>query len=153
VLEKVPDAQFLHAGDGELRDAVLAEAERLGISGNFRLLGWRRDVREIIHLSDVLVLTSLWEGLPRVFPQAMAAGKPIVATAVDGAPEAVKDGVNGFLSKPHDVEYMAEKVALLLMDRPLAAGMGEAGRSMVHEFDEAESLVRVEALYDTLIRR
>ena len=152
VLKEVPSAVFLHAGDGELKGDVLAEAGRLGISGSFRLLGWRRDVREIIHASDVVVLTSLWEGLPRVFPQAMAAGKPIVATAVDGTPEAVKDGVNGFLAQPHDVEHMADRVALLLKDRPLAARMGEAGRSMVREFDEAESLARVEALYDTLLK-
>ncbi len=152
VLEQVPDAHFIQAGDGELREEVLAEAGRLGVSGRFHLLGWRRDVREIIHASDVIVLTSLWEGLPRVIPQAMAAGKPVVATAVDGTPEAVKDGVSGFLARPHDVDYMAEKVALLLSDKGLAAKMGSAGRELVAEFDEGRMLDDLSALYNKLLR-
>lgn len=151
VLKSVPDTHFVQAGDGELRDAMLAEADRLGISDKFHLLGWRRDVRDIIHVSDVVVLTSLWEGLPLVVPQAMAAGKPVVATAVDGTPEAVKDGVNGFLAAPHDIGRMAEKVALLLADRQLAVRMGEAGRDMVAEFDQDEMVRRVEALYERLL--
>src|SRR5512143_4150896 len=152
VFARFPDAHFVHAGDGELRGEMEAEAKRLGLNGHLHMLGWRRDVKELMHMSDVMVLTSLWEGLPKVLPQAMAAGKPVVATAVDGTPEAVRDGVNGFLANPHDIEYMADKVALLLTDRTLAARMGEAGRAMVHEFDEAESLARVEALYDTLLK-
>jgi glycosyltransferase involved in cell wall biosynthesis len=151
VLESVPDAHFIQAGDGELRGEVLAEADRLGISGRFHLLGWRRDVREIIHLSDVIVLTSLWEGLPRVIPQAMAAGKPVVATAVDGTPEAVRDGVNGFLARPHDVDLMAEKVALLLKDEGLRKEMGENGRELVSEFDEVGMLNGLCALYERLL--
>ncbi len=152
VLERVPDAHFIQAGDGELRDFVLAEARRLKIDDRYHLLGWRRDVRDIIHLSDVLVLTSLWEGLPRVIPQAMAAGKPVVCTAVDGSPEAVKDGVNGFLARPRDVDYIAEKVSLLLSDKALATKMGEAGRAMVGEFDEARMLGDLDALYDSLLK-
>ena len=67
---------------------------------HLHLLGWRHDIAELLQVTDVLALTSRWEGLPRVFPQAMAAGVPIVATRVDGAPEAVIDGVNGFLLAP-----------------------------------------------------
>jgi glycosyltransferase involved in cell wall biosynthesis len=151
VIETMPDAHFLQVGDGELRDAVQGEAERLGIEKSYHLLGWRRDVREIIHLSDVMVLTSLWEGLPKVLPQAMAAGRPVVATAVDGTPEAIRDGVNGFLAKPHDVESMAQKVVVLLKDKGLAARMGEAGRAMVAEFDEARMLADLGVLYERLL--
>lgn len=151
VLKSAPDTHFVQAGDGELRDAMLAEADRLGVSGRLHMLGWRSDVRDIIYASDVVVLTSLWEGLPLVAPQAMAAGKPVVATAVDGTPEAVIDGVNGFLAAPHDIGRMAEKVALLLADKQLAARMGEAGRGMVTEFDQDEMVRRVEALYERLL--
>lgn len=151
VLKAVPDARFLVAGDGELRGLVEAEAIRLGVSDRVTLLGWRRDVRDLLHACDVFLLTSLWEGLPKVLAQAMSANKPIVATAVDGTPEAVKDGVNGFLAKPHDVSLMAEKVALLLTDKPLAARMGAAGREMVAEFDESEMMRRVESLYARLL--
>jgi glycosyltransferase involved in cell wall biosynthesis len=152
VLESVPDAHFVQAGDGELRGEVLAEAERLGISGRFHLLGWRRDVREIIHLSDVIVLTSLWEGLPRVIPQAMAAGKPVVATAVDGTPEAVRDGVNGFLATPHDIGRMSDKVVLLLKDEAMRREMGERGRETAEEFDERRMLRQITDLYDGLLK-
>jgi glycosyltransferase involved in cell wall biosynthesis len=152
-LEDVPEAHFLQVGDGDLRDAVLEEADRLGLRENYHLLGWRRDVRDIIHLSDVMVLTSLWEGLPRVLPQAMAAGKPVVATAVDGTPEAIKDGVNGYLAKPRDVESMAQRVVMLLEDKGLAARMGEAGRALVAEFDEERMLADLGGLYEKLLEK
>jgi len=152
VLESVPEAHFVHVGDGELRTEVEAEVARLGISGNFHMLGWRRDIRELIHISDVMVLTSLWEGLPKVLLEAMAAGKPIVATTVDGTPEAVVDGRDGFLAEPHDIARMSEKAALLLSDGPLARRMGEAGREMVSEFEEKGMLREIEALYDNLLK-
>ena len=148
----VPDAHFVLVGDGELKVEVEAEAARAGLAGRFHMLGWRRDVRDLIHLCDVMALTSVWEGLPRVVLSAMAAGRPVVATAVDGTPEAVRDGVNGFLAPPHDVDRLAEKTALLLTDKGLSARMGEAGRAMVHEFDEGEMLRRIEALYDSLLK-
>lgn len=151
VLERVPDAWFVHAGDGALKDDMLSEAKRLGIADRYLMLGWRTDVRDIIHASDALLLPSLWEGLPRVALQAMAAGKPVVATAVDGTPEAVKDGVTGFLASPHDVDGMAEKLAMLLADRGLAARMGEAGRARVGEFGQDEMVRRIERLYKTML--
>jgi len=103
VLELRPDAHFFLAGDGELRSAVEARAAERSLGDRLRLLGWRRDVPELLGALDVLVLTSRWEGLPRVCPQAMAAGRPVVATAVDGVPEAIVDGCNGYLYPPGDV--------------------------------------------------
>ncbi|UCC66020.1 MAG: glycosyltransferase, partial [Deltaproteobacteria bacterium] len=72
------EANFILVGDGVLREKVEKKAEGLGLKGQFRLLGWRRDVPEILAATDIFVLTSLWEGLPRVLPQAMAMGIPIV---------------------------------------------------------------------------
>ena len=70
------------------------------------MLGWQneKDMPEIYRNLDIVVLTSLWEGLPCVFSEAMAAELPIVATNVDGATEAIVDGVSGFLHQPHDIE-------------------------------------------------
>jgi hypothetical protein len=90
-----------------------------------------RDVEAIIPCLDVLVLTSLWEGLPRVFPQAMAAGRPIVAYRVDSAPEAVTEGVTGYLVDPGDYRGAAARIAGLLADPALARRMGAAGREQV----------------------
>ncbi len=152
VAQQVPEAQFLLAGDGPLRGAVEAEAARLGLAGRLRLLGWRRDPEEIIPCLDVLVLTSLWEGLPRVFPQAMAAGRPVVAYRVDGAAEAVADGVSGYLLEPGDVDGVAARVAGLLLDPALASRLGAAGRARVGEFDADLMVRRQEELYERLLR-
>jgi glycosyltransferase involved in cell wall biosynthesis len=153
VAARVPAAQFLLAGDGALRPAVEEEVRRLGLGPGFRLLGWRRDVPQILPCLDVLVLTSLWEGLPRVFPQAMAAGRPIVAFRVDGAPEAVADGVSGHLVEPGDVESAAERVVSLLEDSAAAASMGAAGRARVAEFDADLMVRQQEDLYERLAGR
>ncbi|MFV1957381.1 MAG: glycosyltransferase, partial [bacterium] len=91
-----PDAHFMVAGDGELAGDMAREVKRAGLEGAFHLLGWRDDVFSLMKSSDVVILTSLWEGLPLVIPQAHAAGKPFIATSVDGSVEAITDGVDGF---------------------------------------------------------
>jgi glycosyltransferase involved in cell wall biosynthesis len=150
VLSETTDVEFVLAGDGELRPQVEEAVRSLGLEGKVRLLGWRRDVAEIIPSLDVLVLTSLWEGLPRVFPQAMAAAVPIVAYRVDGAPEAVTDGVNGFLVDPGDFREASRKVVRLLGDPGLAASLGRAGSLRAAEFDADRMVREQEALYERL---
>jgi len=150
VLEKVPGSRFVLAGDGELRPRVEEEIERRGLAGKVQLLGWRRDIADIIASLDVLVLTSLWEGLPRVFPQAMAAGRPIVAYRVDGAPEAVADGESGYLVEPGDYRGAAERVVGILEDDAAAAALGAAGAARVEEFDADLMVRRQEELYRRL---
>lgn len=149
----VPEACFVLAGDGERRGAVEAAVRAAGLEGRFRLLGWRRDVPELLAAIDVLVLTSRWEGLPRVIPQAMAAGRPVVATRVNGSPEAVRDGVTGYLVPPGDVAGLAARVVELLRDPARRAAMGRAGAAAVGEFDAAEMVRRQEALYERLLAR
>jgi len=147
VAGSVPEAQFLIAGDGVLRPAVEDEVRRSGLEGRLRLLGWRRDVAAIIPCLDVLVLTSLWEGLPRVFSQAMAAGRPVVAYRVDSAPEAVTEGVTGHLVAPGDFAGAAARIAELLLDPARASRMGAAGRERVAEFDADLMVRKQEELY------
>lgn len=143
----LPEARFVLAGDGELRPAVERLVRREGLEGKFHLLGWRRDIPAILRDIDVLVLTSRWEGLPRVFPEAMTTGRPIVACRVDGAPEAVHEGENGYLVEPGDVPAIARRMIELLGDRPLAARMGEAGRAAAAEWDIDDMVSRQEELY------
>jgi glycosyltransferase involved in cell wall biosynthesis len=151
VVGRFPEARFLLVGDGELRPAVEAAVRRRGLQRNMLLTGWRRDVPDLMHLMDVVVLTSRWEGLPRVVPQAMAAGKPVVATAVNGTPEAVADGVTGFLAAAGDVATIADRVARLLADPAMALLMGDEGRRRVSEFDAASMVRLQEELYDRLL--
>jgi glycosyltransferase involved in cell wall biosynthesis len=104
-----------------------------------------------MHSFDLFALSSLWEGLPRVLPQAMAAGLPIVATAVDGNAEAVTDGVNGFLTPPGNPQAFAEALLELLADPELAAQMGQAGLDRVDEFGARKMVRDIAALYERLL--
>jgi glycosyltransferase involved in cell wall biosynthesis len=146
------DAYFILVGDGILRATVEKQMAALGLGGRLKLLGWRRDIAEILAATDIFVLTSLWEGLPRVLPQAMIMGIPIVATKVDGTPEAVIDGVNGFLVEPHDLKGMAEKIVYFLSHSEKAVEMGKQGKEMVEEFDIGKMVSEQEKLYLSLLR-
>lgn len=145
-----PQAHFVLAGDGDLRPEVEAAIGAAGLGPRFHLLGWRRDPEVVIGDLDVLVLTSRHEGLPRVCPEAMAAGKAIVATAVDGTPEAVHHGENGFLHPFGDVDGLAGSVAALLADRALRERFGEAGRRLALDWDIDQMVRAQEQLYAEL---
>ncbi|MCP4717047.1 MAG: glycosyltransferase family 4 protein, partial [Deltaproteobacteria bacterium] len=152
IYQRVPSARFLLVGDGHLRNSVEAEVRRQGLEGCFGLTGWRSDIAEILHASDVCVLTSLWEGLPRVIPQAMAAGVPVVATRVDGSPEAVREGLSGFLVQPGNVAEIAERTIQVLLDPEKAAAMGREGQKSVAEFDVNTMVRNQERLYAALLK-
>ncbi|MFC2173466.1 glycosyltransferase family 4 protein [Acidobacteriota bacterium] len=156
VAERLPDVQFLMVGDGILRDRIEKKIMDAGLMGCVKLAGWRRDVPEVINAMDVVVLTSLWEGLPRVIPQAFACGRPVVATAVDGSKEIVRDGENGFLASPGDVEMIAHRLIKLLTDNELRETLSqEAARSvdLDSDFNESVMVRRIEALYDELLKK
>ena len=135
VHRKFPGARFVLVGDGELRPAVEAEVQRLGLQAVFRLAGWRRNIAEVLHCLDVFVLTSLWEGLPRVYLEALSASVPVVGTRVDGATEVIEDGVNGFLAEPGDIQTLADRVMRLLAEEEERRTMSERGRTLPGQFD------------------
>jgi glycosyltransferase involved in cell wall biosynthesis len=146
-----PGVHFVVVGDGPLRAEVEAQVAAAGLAEQIHLTGLRRDVPDLLHSFDVFALSSLWEGLPRVLPQAMAAGLPIVATAVDGNAEAVEDGVNGLLTPPGDSQAMAAALLRLLDDLALAAKMGAAGRERAEEFGARKMVDDIAALYEALL--
>jgi len=102
---------------------------------------------------DVVVLTSLWEGLPCVFAEAMASELPVVATNVDGALEAIVDSETGFLHEPHDVDAMAKSVLELVNDEKLRRTMGKRGKNRVMEFDIGTSVAALDAAYREMFNR
>jgi glycosyltransferase involved in cell wall biosynthesis len=149
VLAKTDRAHFVMAGDGELRPSIEERIRRHAIGRHVTLLGWQKEneMPEIYRNLDIVVLTSLWEGLPCVFSEAMACELPIVATNVDGAREAIVDGENGYLHEPRDVEGLANSVLKLIVDPDLRRAMAKRGKSRVMEFDISTSVAVVDSTY------
>ncbi|MFH1634443.1 MAG: glycosyltransferase family 4 protein [Chloroflexota bacterium] len=148
----LPDTYFLLVGDGPLRAQVEAQLEIEGIAGRTKLTGLRRDVPAMLAAMDVFLLTSLWEGLPRVIPQAMTMGLPVVANRADGTVEAIAHGKTGFLCDPGDLTDMAAYCVQLLRDRKLREKMGARGRERaLQEFDIRHMVHQIESLYNELL--
>jgi glycosyltransferase involved in cell wall biosynthesis len=151
VAQSAPETWFVMVGDGPLRAEVEALVAASGLSDRLVLTGLRRDVPELMATFDVLALTSLWEGLPRVLPQAMATGLPIVATAIDGNAEAVTSGENGLLVPPEDPTALAGAILELLRDPSRAARMGQVGRARAGEFGARKMADEIAELYARLL--
>ena len=152
VRERVADAAFVVAGEGRLLDEYRALAARLGIGGDVFFTGRCERVGDLLALSDVCVLSSTAEGFSNSILEYMAAARPVVATDVGGAPEAVREGETGHLVAAGDDEAMAARVASLLEDARGAARMGERGRRVVEEeFSLEAQLARTTALYERLL--
>lgn len=153
VARTVPDAVFVALGDGPLRPAAEALAGELGIADRCRFPGWWDDVPGLLAATAVAVLTSRHEGLPRAAVEALAAGIPVVATAVDGTPEVVADGVNGFLVAAGDTGRAAARVVRLLCDPGLRARLAARAPLGLDEFDIDRMVRRQEELYRWLTGR
>lgn len=149
VAPQVEELELRLGGDGEL-DAVRARAAQLGLAGQVQVLGWvsGEGKQQQLALARLFALPSYFEGLPMSVLEAMAAGLPVLATSVGGIPEAVADGVEGFLVQPGDVDALATRLAQLLQDEALARRMGEAARRKVEStFSSDAVLPEVERLY------
>ncbi|MBI5629358.1 MAG: glycosyltransferase family 4 protein [Elusimicrobia bacterium] len=151
VLRSFPEAEFVFVGDGPLRSRLECRILASGLGNRLRLLGWRRDVPEILAASDVFVLTSLWEGLPRALVEAMKSGLPCVCYATDGVKDLIQDGINGFSAPPGNVHLLAERVVELLKDEPRRKDLGNrASRTISEEFDIDRMVEAQERLYERL---
>ncbi len=149
-----PGALLLLSGDGPLRATLEARCQDLGLGGNVRFLGARRDIGPLLHCADVLVHPSLEEGFSNAILEAMAAGKPVVATSVGGNPEAVADGETGLLVPAGASEPLAEAVGALFANEESGRRMGEAGRHRVEKlFSKELMLDRHASLYESLANR
>ncbi len=144
--DAVPDAHFLMTGDGPLRDDAERLANRVGLGERIHFPGWLDDIPAVLSATTVAVLTSRFEGLPRAAVEAVAARVPIVATAVDGTPEVVTDGVTGLLVEPGDIENAARAVIRLLRDEGLYRRMTSAPRKL-DQFDIDTMVQQHEDLY------
>jgi len=141
VLPQVPDARFIVAGEGELRPALERQIKDHHLEKHVLLVGFRPDVLSLHKAFDIFVMSSVTEGLGTSLLDAMAAGKPVVATMTGGIPEVVVDGETGFLVPPRDHTAMAAAIVRLLKDEELRRRMGEAGRARACSLFSAERMV------------
>jgi glycosyltransferase involved in cell wall biosynthesis len=154
LLERHPRLVLLLIGDGPRRAALEAMAARLLPPGRCRFLGVRRDVSDLYHVLDVTVLSTRYEGMPNVVMEAMAAARPVVATAVAGCAELIENDVTGLLVPPRDARALAATLGRVLDDAALAERLGRAGQRHMREHYGLERLVaRHQQLYDALLAR
>jgi glycosyltransferase involved in cell wall biosynthesis len=153
VHESVPDAAFIIAGEGELKEATQDLARTLGIAERTFFIGRCQDVGAVLSISDVCVLSSVSEGFSNAILEYMAAGRPVVSTEVGGAREAIVQGETGYLVPVGDDKRMAEHIISLLLQPDNARSMGERGRRRVtHKFSLLKQVQNVESLYTELLR-
>ena len=153
VLERHPDAHFVMIGDGPLREPAEDLARRLGLADRIIFAGWWDDVPALLAATDVSVLTSRHEGLPCSVVESLAAGVPVVATAVDGTAEVVRSGHNGLLADAGDVEGLARCVSRLLSDPDLRRRMASAAGESLEDFDQDLMVRQEEDLYRWMCSR
>ena len=156
IVKRHPNVRFFLVGDGVLYEHLRKRAREAGILNSFVFAGLipRERIPAMLSAMDVLVHTSLREGLARVLPQALAMGKPCVSFDIDGAPEVVIPGETGYLVHPGDSEALADAVSRLVADGDLRARLGAAGRRRVDPAFRAETMVReISNLYKKLARQ
>lgn len=156
VKEQHPECHFAALG-GETVSVgygahLRAEADALGLGQSMHFLGFRDDVPAVMAAADIIVLPSWSEGLPLAVLEAMACGKPVIATPVGGVERAIQDGVSGCLIPPGEPATLAEAVMRMLRDPDLAARIGSAARKRAEtEFSLDTFVRRIESLYEELL--
>jgi glycosyltransferase involved in cell wall biosynthesis len=145
VLDRRPDAHCIIAGEGPLYDEVVRAAQG---ADRIHVLGFRSDIADIVAATDVAAYSSLWEGLGRALTETVLVGRPVVATAVNGVPDLVVDGVTGYLVPPRVPELLAQRTldVLALPDRGRA--MGSSGAARIRgKYDIPQMVAGIDATY------
>jgi len=152
IVKSHPDVKLLIIGDGELRIELQRMSEQLGLTDKVIFTGFRTDIPELLKVIDIYVLPSLLEGHPLVLLEAMAAGKPIVATEINGNRETVIHGHTGFLVPPRDTPKLADALCRLLADDTLRHDMGLKGQKRFQErFTLDQTIPKYQRIYETIM--
>jgi glycosyltransferase involved in cell wall biosynthesis len=156
VVAQNPNAKFLFVGDGILRAEFEKYIADIGLTKHFVFTGLVPPDRvpELIHAMDIVVHTSLWEGLARVLPQGLIAGKPVISYDVDGAREVVRSGETGYLLPPQSVDELSQAINILVADPTLRESFGRAGRErFTEQFRHQTMTRRIREVYAELLGR
>ncbi len=151
IAEDMANVRFVMVGDGPLRGVAEARAAELGLADRMIFCGWWDDVPGLLAATTVSVLSSRHEGLPCSVVESLAAGVPVVATAVDGTPEVVRPGVNGDLVPPGDAEALARAVLAILDDGDRLKSMAAAAAGGLDEFGRDHMVRKLEELYRWMV--
>ncbi len=146
-----PTPHFLLAGEGEEESRLKHLARELRVEDRVLFLGWQKEIPDILSALDLFVLPSRNEGMGRTLVQAMAMGKPIVATRVGGVPEVLGEGEAGLLVPPDDPVQLAQAIEQLLDDTELARKLGEAGKRRAPAYSAERMVAQIESLYESLL--
>lgn len=141
LVEEFPTMRLIVFGKGRLEEALRRQARDLGIDDRVCFAGFRTDIPKILPCLDLVVHPSTLEGLGVSLLQASSSGVPIVASAVTGIPEAVRDGVNGLLVTPADPTGLADATARVLRDRDFAQALGQRGRELMNREFSVDTMV------------
>lgn len=146
-----PEARFIIVGDGEEREQLHAQIEKRKLQNKVLFLGYRNDIQNVMSQLDFVVLSSLWEGLPLTPIEAYSVGKTVIGTAVDGTPEIIRDGVDGYLVEPRNPMQLAEKMNALIENPEMRESMGiQAMKRYQDEFSFEKLSERYIAFYEGL---
>jgi glycosyltransferase involved in cell wall biosynthesis len=151
VASRFPAVRFLIAGDGDLLASLRTQAASLAISQAIVFVGHRTDVPALLAATDVFCISSNYEGTPLVLFEAMAGGKAIVSTAVDGCREVIEEGRTGLLVPPKDPEALARALSTVLGDSSMRSSLGLAAREASRRYDLRECVRAMERIYDALL--
>lgn len=144
---------LLLAGDGILYPEIVNHVRRRGLDNKIIFLGLRHDIPQLISIADFVVLSSEWEGVPISILEAMAAGKPVVSTAVGGVPEIIENGVSGYLTPSNDKNALANAMLELANNADKRIIMGKAARKQVQKFDVKKTAHDYEELYIKYLKK
>ncbi len=148
VIREVPNSIFLFVGEGRMKDQLLQKIKDNNISEYFGLVGYQENLPEILSLIDIFVLPSISEGFPFSVLEAMAAGKPVIATNVGGVPEIITNNVNGILVEPTDSDALSRAMIILAKDEKKRNCLAEMGRKKVIEnFSLEKMILTTEEIY------
>ncbi len=153
VLASRADTRFLIAGDGDQMEPLRARAAALGIADRLVFAGHRTDVPDLLGALDVFAISSLYEGTPLALFEAMASGKAIVSTAVDGCREVLQDGETGLLVPPGDAESLAQAVLRLLGDGALRARLAARAHEASRRYDVRTCVDEMQRVYEEIAPR
>ena len=152
VCEVVPEARFVLIGDGDLRLRIESLITQSGLHNRLHLAGWRRDIPIAMKAFDAFLLTSHWEGLPRVLLEARTIGLPVVATRVGGVEEVIVQGRHGWLSDAGDIAGLSAQLIQVLQGRGIHPhGRSQPVEALPKEFHLEEMVKQYESLYDRLL--